>query len=34
MSVKGKCNVALSHEEKLDGKYNKIEVLEPEPCFV
>jgi hypothetical protein len=34
MAVKGNRNVALSREDKLEGKYIKIEELEPEPCSV
>lgn len=34
MAVKGNRKVALSHQDKLEGKYIKIEDLEPEPCSV
>jgi len=34
MAIKGNRKVALSHEDKLKGKYVKIEALELEPCSI
>ncbi|MGE5395877.1 MAG: transposase [Candidatus Saccharibacteria bacterium] len=34
MAVKDNRNVAMSHQDKLEGKYIKIGALEPEPCSV